>query len=66
MNLRNQFSRELHTEIDLKTAENLLIIGLKADLEPFKAQYGDEIVYIEELSKSQLDALKVPTVLRNS
>lgn len=50
--------------INLKTTNNLLILGPRKDLEAFKKDYGDRIVYIEDLSLAQMDALKVPDNLR--
>lgn len=50
--------------INLKTTDNLLILGPRKDLEAYKKDYGDRIVYIEDLSAAQMDALQVPKQLR--
>jgi hypothetical protein len=46
--------------INLKESNDLIILGPKAVLEPFKAEYGNKIVYIEDLSLEQRKLLKVP------
>ena len=52
--------------INLKNTDNLLILGPKKDLEAFKENYGDRIVYIEDLSLAEMDTLGVPDRLRQS
>lgn len=46
--------------INLKTTDNVLILGPRKELEAFKADYGDRIVYIEDLSPAQRKSLDVP------
>ena len=50
--------------IDLKNTKNLLILGPKRELESYKIEYGDRIVYIEDLSSTQKEELGVPDELR--
>ena len=46
--------------INLKTSDDLIILGPKPILETYKQEYENKVVYIEELSIQQRQFLNVP------